>query len=123
MSSGERLREVRGRLTLQEFADSIQAKVANISSIENNRSQMSVDLAIKICEVYECSMDWLIRGVGHRQNTPAQVQEPQAGYVLMPMQEVIDMQRKLIKQTEEERDAAQAAAQRLKNIEGVPLQP
>lgn len=63
MTIGERIRKLRDRLTLAEFGQLFNQGASNISSIEKGNSNPSFDLAVKICEHFGVSMDWLIRGV------------------------------------------------------------
>lgn len=62
MTIGERIRELRGRMTLAEFGQFFDVGASNISGIEKGHSKPSFELAEKICQHFNVSMDWLIRG-------------------------------------------------------------
>lgn len=55
----DRLKELRGELTQAAFAEKFGVVAVTISQIENGKQNPSWDLAIRICEAYNCSMDWL----------------------------------------------------------------
>ncbi len=55
----DRLRELRGGVTQADFAKKFDVVAVTISQIENGKQNPSWDLAIRICEAYNCSMDWL----------------------------------------------------------------
>lgn len=121
MSVGERLREVRGMRTLEEFSKLLGVKGSNISSIENGRSKMSLDLAEKICEVYGCTMDWLVRGIGTRDGSPPKVEEEQGDYVKVHKDELIQLQRQAIRNKDERIEDLLKQVQTAKNIEGADV--
>jgi len=64
MTIGDKIKQLRGPMTLKEFAEIFQVSPSNISGIENNHSNPSFELASKICEHFNCTMDWLIRDIG-----------------------------------------------------------
>lgn len=66
MTTGERIRELRGKLTLEDFSQKFEVSAQQISRLENDKSGISPELAIKICDVYNCSLDWLLRGIGSK---------------------------------------------------------
>ena len=55
----DRLRELRGGLTQAAFAEKFGVVAVTISQIEKGKQNPSWDLALRICEEYDCSMDWL----------------------------------------------------------------
>lgn len=55
----DRLKELRGGVTQADFAKKFDVVAVTISQIENGKQNPSWDLAIRICEAYNCSMDWL----------------------------------------------------------------
>lgn len=114
MSIGQRVKQLRGKLTLKEFAEPLGVSGAAISNIESDRSEPSNDLSIKICEIYGCTMDWLIRGV--ETNT---FKEPQENYVTISKDELLDLYKKLNQQQEQQISKLQEQVQSTKNIEGV----
>ena len=92
MSVGDRLRQVRGQKTLQEFAEKLAVGGSNISNIENGRSKLSIDLAIQVAKHYEISIDWLLLGVG-QMKLGEFVSEPNSDYVTISKDELIALQR------------------------------
>lgn len=79
----KRLRELRGLMSLKDFCKPLGVSVANISNIENG-SGLSSDLAKKICDVYDVSMDWLFGRTEERKpispNKVSIVEEPTVDY-------------------------------------------
>lgn len=118
MTVGERVREVRGIKTLEEFSRLLGVKGANISHIENNRSQMSLELAVKISEVYGVSLDWLLRGTGNKDGSPAKTDDPQENYVTISKDELLNLYKRLNQQQEEEIGKLQKLVELTKNIKG-----
>jgi DNA-binding XRE family transcriptional regulator len=55
----DRLRELRGGVTQADFAKKFDVVAVTISQIENGKQNPSWELALRICEAYNCSMDWL----------------------------------------------------------------
>lgn len=55
----DRLKELRGGVTQADFAKKFDVVAVTISQIENGKQNPSWDLALRICEAYNCSMDWL----------------------------------------------------------------
>lgn len=55
----DRLRELRGELTQAVFAEKFGVVAVTISQIEKGKQNPSWDLALRICEEFNCSMDWL----------------------------------------------------------------
>ena len=55
----DRLKELRGGLTQADFAKKFDVVAVTISQIENGKQNPSWELALRICEAYNCSMDWL----------------------------------------------------------------
>ncbi len=49
-------------MTQEEFAEYINVTVKHISSVECGRSCFSIPKLIHICDVLDCSLDYLIRG-------------------------------------------------------------
>ncbi len=63
---GQRLKQLREskKLTQAEFSQNLSVKKLQIGLIENDKSGMSLDLAIEISNFYGCSVDWLAKGEG-----------------------------------------------------------
>ncbi|WP_428661041.1 helix-turn-helix domain-containing protein [Runella sp.] len=118
MTVGERVREVRGIKTLNEFSEKLGVKAANISSVENNRSQMSLELAIKISEVYGVSLDWLLKGTGTKDGTLPKLDEHSENYITITKDELISLQRQAMKNKDEKIEQLQKQVQ-TKNINPV----
>lgn len=59
MTVKDRLRELRGGITQADFAKKFDVVAVTISQIENGKQNPSWDLALRICEEFNCSMDWL----------------------------------------------------------------
>lgn len=59
ISVKDRLKELRGDLTQAAFAKKFGVVAVTISQIENGKQNPSWELALRICEAYNCSMDWL----------------------------------------------------------------
>jgi DNA-binding XRE family transcriptional regulator len=55
----DRLKELRGELTQATFAEKFGVVAVTISQIEKGKQNPSWDLALRICEEFNCSMDWL----------------------------------------------------------------
>lgn len=96
MSEGQRVREIRGRRTLEVFASPLGVGGSNISNIEKGRSRLSLELAIKIATIYEVSLDWLL--LGHEAK-PAKTDEELANSVIIDKDELIELQRLALKNT------------------------
>ena len=64
MSVGKKIKELRGNLTLAEFGELFGVGASNISGIELEKSKPSHDLALKICDHFGCTLDWLFRDIG-----------------------------------------------------------
>ena len=100
---GDRVRSLRGRKTLAEFAENLGVGGSQISAIETGRSKMSFELAERICDIYSCTMDWLIRGVGTRDGSPVKAdKEPSDSYITIKKDELLDLYKKLNKKQEDE---------------------
>lgn len=66
MTLGERVAYIMkiNNLTGDEFAKTFNKSGANISSIINDKTKPSPDLAIAICEKFGCTLDWFWAGKG-----------------------------------------------------------
>jgi len=99
MTIGERIKQLRGDMTLTEFASIFKVGASNISAIENNKSLPSNQLAIAICEHFNCSLDWLLRGIEEIEIKKA-VQEPKTDYI--PINQYLDILQKYNKLLEQQ---------------------
>lgn len=100
---GQRVRQRREGVGMsqEELAKKIALKSGKqtISRWEQGKSEPSLTEAKRIAEALNVTLNWLVDG---EDPAPTAMSEPPLGYVLMSSQEVIDMQRKLIKQQAEE---------------------
>lgn len=119
MSVGRRLREIRGTKTLEEFSKLLGVKGPNISHIENDRSKMSLELAIKISEVYGVSLDWLLKGVGTKDGIATIAKESEENYIKISKDELISLQKQALKNKDEQIVQLQKQVQ-TKNIDPIP---
>lgn len=104
MSLGQRILKLRGEETLQEFCNRLGniIKPSNLSSIERDKSNPSLDVLMKISEVYGCSLDWLLKGTGQG---PIVVEEknPESEYKSKYI-ELLERHTKLLEDTLEKKD-------------------
>ncbi len=59
MSIGERIRHLRGRKSLADLGKELEVSATQLSRIETDQSRPSVELALKICDLYGVTLDWL----------------------------------------------------------------
>lgn len=125
MTIGQRFKELRGNLTLKVFAEPLGVSPSAISNIENDRAEPSVELALKISQVYKVSLDWLLKGEGRRDGLSGKTVEPDENFVKISKDELIALQRQALKNKEEELvqqqeqiGKLQKQVQATKNIEG-----
>jgi transcriptional regulator with XRE-family HTH domain len=104
----KRVKELRGYMSLKEFALPLNVTAVTISKIETGENGLSTDMAKKICKAYNVSMAWLFGESDERQPTTlSRVEKPLADYKLLKenadlQKMVIELQNKLInKQTTE----------------------
>lgn len=105
-------------MTLREFAEPLGVTNSQISTIENDRSSLSVDLAIKISKIYDVSLDWLLMGVGTREGQIPKVKEPEENSVTINKDELLNLYRLLSKQQQQQLDEY-AKQTPIKNIDPV----
>lgn len=89
MLVNQRLKQLRGKLTQGEFVAPLGVSIAAISNIEHGKSKMSIDLAKKICEVYGCTMDWLVRGIGTMDLQPTKAEMQQGNCVVIGENQIV----------------------------------
>jgi transcriptional regulator with XRE-family HTH domain len=102
-SFGHRMRERRLELDMsqQALAEKIFLKSGKqtISRWEQDLSEPSQSETLAIADALNVSLDWLMRGI-----TPAYVEEPSSEYIRMPKDELIDLQRRALKNQQIELD-------------------
>ncbi|WP_020599216.1 helix-turn-helix domain-containing protein [Spirosoma panaciterrae] len=105
-SFASRLKELRKSkgLSQEELAEKVGVKSGKqtISNWENEKTEPTLSDIRKVAEALETTLSYLIEGV----EPAVAVGEPRAGYISVPMEEFIDLQRRVIKQMDEERDKA-----------------
>jgi len=74
---GDRLIEVRGKLTQQEFADSIKIGKSTLFRYEKEERLPDVEAIARICEKYDIDYTWLITGKGSPHELDRYVSIPQ----------------------------------------------
>lgn len=114
MSVGQRLKELRGGMSQIDFAKQFGVTSSTISGIEAGKSIPSVELATRICEMYNCSLDWLLRGIGEKETAKVQPVTPALDIDLMTkylkvLEENSELQKRLNKEQEKEIEKLQAA--------------
>jgi phage repressor protein C with HTH and peptisase S24 domain len=79
---GNRIRRTRGRETQKEFAKTLGFSASYISEIESGKTKPSLDLLLKISNITNYSLHWLITGQGPLLIEPSEsmVREGQAFY-------------------------------------------
>ena len=120
MSIGKRIKKLRGEKSLADFGADLGVSGQQISKIEHGNSSPSLELATKICELYQVSMDWLIRGI--EAEPISMSMEPSSKYVTITKDELIALQRAALEKkdvalskTIEEKKQAEQQVARLKN--------
>jgi transcriptional regulator with XRE-family HTH domain len=95
---GERIKYIRGNLTQKEFADILNTKQNYISRYEKGERIPSLSLLIKIAELGNVSLDWLIRGSKSKVH---KVKEPFSPYgndkgIIKLLRKIKDRDKKII---------------------------
>ncbi|MCW3120417.1 MAG: family transcriptional regulator [Chitinophagaceae bacterium] len=104
MTEGERVRKIRGIMTYADFSAPLGVGGSNISNIEKGRSRLSLELAIKIAQVYEVSLDWLLLDKGPQLLSEPKVEYNEAKMTFIDKDELIELQRLALKNTIKEKD-------------------
>ncbi|MDI9871296.1 helix-turn-helix domain-containing protein [Flectobacillus roseus] len=105
MSIPSRVKEIRGKMTQAEFGASLGVTSSNISAIEQGKVSLTTDLALKICDTYNCSIEWLLRGVGEKKEKAEPIHEPAPDLSLMSKyMELLEKHNKLLEDTLEKKD-------------------
>ena len=113
MTVGERLKQVRGRVPLREFAEPLGVTATQISAIEHDKSGLSVELAIKIAKTYNVSLDWLLMGEEKPPKEKEKVSDN--NYITISKDELLDLYKRLNRKQEDEIDKLQGQI-KVKNI-------
>ena len=97
----QRVKDLRGHLSLKDFALPLGVSADSISKIETGKVGLSIDMAKKICKAYNVSIAWLFGETDDRMpSTVSIVEVPSSEYV--PKSELIDIQKKYIALLEKE---------------------
>lgn len=113
MSIGKRIRKLRGEKSLADFAADLGVSGQQISKIEHGNSAPSMELATKICEYYNVTMDWLIRGI---EAEPISLSmEPSSDYITITKDELIALQRAALEKKDVALEEKEQQLSRLKN--------
>ncbi len=119
MTLGERIEFLMKKHNLkgEEFAKIFNKSGSNSSSILNDKTKPSPDLAIEICKYFGCTLDWLWTGEESyiKEQSNKKVEEPQVVYDLQNkyvkiLEENLELRQKLNKQQEEEIKQLQQAS-------------
>lgn len=62
MEANERVRQLRGILSVKDFAEKLEVSPGTISNIESGTKNLSINIARKIATLYNVSVDWLYEG-------------------------------------------------------------
>lgn len=62
MSVSKRVREIRGLLSVKDFAEKLEVSSALVSNIESGTKGLSIKMARKLSSLYNVSVDWLYEG-------------------------------------------------------------
>jgi len=110
MTIGDRIRQLRGRLTQEEFGTKLGISGQHISRYEKNQSIPSIEVAMKISELYGVTLDWIYKGkeVYETVNNSSIVEEENGVYLTKD---------RYIELLESALDNTKKQNERLKNIE------
>lgn len=66
MTQGERVKKLRKELglTLEKFGQPLGVRKTTISEIENDKNNLTEQMALAICRTYDVRREWLVDGVG-----------------------------------------------------------
>lgn len=112
---GERLKRLREekKMTQQDLADMMgKANKTVISSWELNKNQPSISEIEKLCDYFEVSADYLLRG-----KELSATSENQSDYVTIAKDELLKMSERLIKYQEKELEELRQKNEQQKNTE------
>ncbi len=76
MNLGERIYQLRAakNLSQEDLADALEVSRQSVSKWETGGSVPELDKLVKLCEIFEVSMDHLVRGVGPEAAQPSSAQ-------------------------------------------------
>lgn len=86
MTIGERIRKLRGAETQESFGKKLGVSSQYISQLEKGNSQPSLELAMKLCDIYGVTLDWIFVG----KQIP-KVQEPDTEYIRVKKDDYIEL--------------------------------
>ena len=116
MTIGERLRSLRGRQSLAELGKELDVSATQLSKIETDQSKPSFELAEKICERYDVTLDWLMRGIDNVIPSVNKIlSESDPNMITISKDEFIELQRKALKQEEAKVKKLEEKVSQLKN--------
>ena len=67
---GKRLKALRGERTQVVVAEATGVDRSHLSSVENDKAQLSLDAARAMADYYSVSLEWLIEGRGPQSRDP-----------------------------------------------------
>lgn len=113
MTTGERLRSLRGRKSLAVLGQELGVSATQLSKIETDQSKPSLELALKICDLYGVTLDWLFARSEEKneQSTPA----GKSGEITISLEEYAHLARKALQNEEKRNEDLQRQIDELKN--------
>ena len=63
MDIGERIAQIRGRMTREEFVEGLDIHAQSLYKYEKGKRQPDINTIRNICDKYKVSADWLIFGI------------------------------------------------------------
>lgn len=105
MTTGDRIRKLRGKETQEEFGSKLGVSGQHISRYEKDQSVPSIEVAMKISEIYGVTLDWIYTG----KEMEKSVEEQEGVYLTKD---------KYIELLESALGRTKAQNERLKNIAG-----
>ena len=116
MTIGDRLRTLRGKQSLAELGKELNVSATQLSKIETDQSKPSFELAEKICEKYNVTLDWLMRGIDIVVPSANKIlNEPESNTITISKDEFIALQRKALQQEEAKVKKLEQQVSQLKN--------
>ncbi|MDO4720745.1 MAG: helix-turn-helix transcriptional regulator [Peptostreptococcaceae bacterium] len=96
-SIGSRLKQARkaSRLTMQQVHESTGLSKGNISNFENNKFKPSADALVLLSELYDVSIDWILKGEAFPQESSEQSIYPPEDKEMYAMYSQLTMENKL----------------------------
>ncbi len=81
MSVNQRVRELRGLLSVKDFAEKLEVSPQLVSSVETGSKNLSIKMAKKLAALYNVSVDWLYEGTKEQPKLLEERVEPNAEIV------------------------------------------